>query len=77
LDALDAESLTQLRDRASTLPGRAQRAREEAAKLLEPKAVTYRPKAATLHNETELDAYLDDLRTQVLQHLSAGSPVII
>lgn len=77
LEALDAESLPQRLDRAATLPSRAQRAREEAAKLLEPKAVTVRPKGATLHTEAELDAYLADLRAQVLAHLAAGSPVII
>jgi hypothetical protein len=51
--------------------------REEAARLLEPKAVTVRPKAALLHTETELDAYLADLRAQVLPHLLNKFPVII
>jgi len=77
LDALDLEPLTQRRDRASTLPARAQPVREEAAKLLEPKAITVRPKAATLRTETELDTYLADLRSQVLPHLLNKLPVII
>ena len=52
-------------------------AREQAAKLLEPKAVRVRPKSTTLHDEAEVDLYLTKLRSEILGYLKDGSPVII
>ena len=59
------------------VPTRMRKARERAAKLLEPKAVRVRPKRSTLHTVQEVDAYLDELRDEILSHIDAGKPVIL
>ena len=61
----------------TTLQSWIDEAREQAAKLLEPKAVKVRPRSVTLHSEAELDAYLAELRSEILNNLQTGSPVII
>ena len=62
---------------AVAVPTRMRQAAEQAAKLLEPKAVRVRPKSTTLHSEAEVDAYLAELRNEILGHLKDGSPVIL
>ena len=58
LATLDAKPLTTWEDWILAIPARIVKAREQAAKLLEPKAVRVYPKAATLHTTAEVDAYL-------------------
>ena len=53
------------------------KAREQAAKLLEPKAVRVRPKRTTLHTAEEVDAYLAELRAEIMGHIAADKPVIL
>lgn len=77
LRALDEKPLNAWETEAVAVPTRMRQAREQAARLLEPKAVRVRPKSTTLHNANELDNYLDELRVEVKNHLDAGSPVII
>lgn len=77
LEALDAAPLAAWENRIAALPARFARAREEAAKLLEPKAVRVRPKPATLRSVAELDDYLAALRGEMLQHIEAGNPVLV
>ena len=62
---------------AVAVPTRMRQAREQAAKLLEPKAVRVQPKSTTLHTEDEVDIYLAQLRDEILSHLQTGSPVIL
>ena len=64
-------------DWAVSMPGHMRAAREEAAKLLEPKAVRVRPKATTLHTVDEVDDYVGALRAEILAHIDAGHPVIL
>lgn len=77
LRALDEKPLSAWETEAVAVPTRMRRAREQAAKLLEPKAVRVRPKSMTLHNEAEVEAYLAELRSEILCHLKDGSPVIL
>ena len=77
LRALDEKPLSAWETEAVAVPTRMRRAREQAAKLLEPKAVRVRPKSMTLHNEAELENYLVELRTEIKNHLDAGRPVVI
>ena len=41
-------------------------AREEAARLLEPKAVSFRPPSATLNSREEVEDYIGRLREELL-----------
>jgi hypothetical protein len=77
LEALDAGPLAAWENRIAALPARFARAREEAAKLLEPKAVRVRPKSATLKTSGEVDAYLDELRNEIVGYIEQGNPVIL
>lgn len=64
-------------DRIDALPSRVLKAREQAAKLLEPTTVPVRPPSATIRTEDELDAYLRQLRDEIIAHLRAGNPVVL
>jgi hypothetical protein len=77
LATLDAKSLDAWATDALVVPTRMRQAREQAAKLLEPKAVRVRLRSTTLHNLDELDAYLAEARQEMAQHLEKGSPVIL
>ncbi len=77
LATLDARPLRAWKDRALTVPARIQAAREEAAKLLEPKAVRIQPKSTTLHDAAEVEAYLAELRAAILAEIEKGRPVIL
>lgn len=75
--SLEGLSIADWATRTAALPERAARAREAAARLLEPKAVTLSLPRRTLKSSAELDAYLNELRTMIQQQLDAGTPVII
>lgn len=77
LEALDAAPLASWENRIAALPARFARAREEAAKMLEPKAVRVRPKPATLRSIEDVDEYLGSLREELVRHIDAGNPVIL
>ena len=77
LATLDARPLAVWKDWTLTVPVRIQAAREQAAKLLEPKAVRVLPKSTTLHDANEVDAYLTDLRATIMAEIGEGRPVIL
>jgi hypothetical protein len=77
LAALDAMPLSEWEDRAAALPGRVANARDEAIKLLAPKAVRVNPRKATLTSTDEVDQYLAELRAEIMAHIEAGKPVIL
>ena len=77
LAALDAKPLDAWATEALVVPTRMRQAREQAAKLLEPKAVRVRPRSTTLKSVSEVDAYLAELRTEIVELIEAGSPVIL
>lgn len=76
LAALRGSSLSERRNLVDAVPQRFARALEEAARLLEPKAVRVILPSATIKTETELDAWLDTARQQIAEKLKDG-PVIV
>ena len=77
LAALDLNPLADWAEKLAALPGRITRAREQAAKKLQPTAVKVLLRGATLHNATEADAYLAALRSDIMANIDAGNPVIL
>ncbi len=77
LAALDAKPLDAWATDALVVPTRMRQAREQAAKLLEPKAVRVQPKSTTLKSVAEVDEYLSSLREEMLLHIKAGNPILI
>lgn len=75
--ALDRTSLSAREDRIAAVRNRVSQARAEAAKMLEPKAVSMRPPSATLKTVPEVNAYVDKLRADLLALVGADTPVII
>lgn len=76
LTALRSTSLSERRNLLDAIPQRFTRALEEAARLLEPKAMRVTLPSATIRDETELDAWLDNAREQIAEKLKDG-PVIL
>jgi len=77
LNTLDAIPLNTWEDTIAALPARVEQARMQAARMLEPKAVYIKTKPATLKSPEEADAYLQDLREDIIHHINAGHPVIL
>ena len=76
LSALRSSSLSERLNLLDAVPQRFARALEEASRLLEPKAVRVTLPSATIKDEVELDAWLDDVREQIAEKLKDG-PVIL
>ena len=76
IDCLEETSLKDWDDRTLALKARADRAREEAARLLAPKAVTVRPASATLKSREDVEAYVNQLKERLLAQIDEH-PVII
>ena len=76
MDCLDDAGLQEWNDRNLALRTRIAHAREEAARLLAPKAVTVRPTPATLSSREDVEAYIQQLREQLLAQVD-DHPVII
>ena len=76
LDALQDASLNNRRTLVEALPQRFSRALTEAARLLEPKAVRVTLPSATIHDDKELEVWVDGVRKTVKGKLKDG-PVII
>jgi hypothetical protein len=75
--AVDAIPLAESNEKIAAIPGRITRARGEAAKLLEPKAVSLSVPHATLHTAPEVEVYLRELKAAIMTHVGAGQPVIV
>ena len=76
MDCLEDTGLQDWDDRFLALRTRIAQAREEAARLLAPKAVTVRPTPATLNSREDVEAYIQRLREQLLAQVDEH-PVII
>ncbi len=76
LATLDEKPLSAWETEGVAVPTRMRQAREQAAKQLEPQAVRVQPRRTTLHSEEEVDAYLEELRSEILSYIDAGKPVI-
>lgn len=77
LAAVEARPLDSWPDRIDVLGARVARAREQAARLLEPKAVKVVPPAGALRSTDDIDAYLERLRALLLQALADHKSIII
>lgn len=77
LSTLDAIPLNTWEDIIAALPARVERARMQAARMLEPKAVYIKTKPATLKSPEDVEAYLEDLQEDIMPHINAGHPVIL
>ncbi|NLF02862.1 MAG: BREX system P-loop protein BrxC [Anaerolineales bacterium] len=82
LNTLDARPLTWWSDQVDALPARMQAARDHAARLLAERgkavsSVRVTPRPATLSSEAAVDAYLAELRTELLNHIADGKSVLI
>jgi hypothetical protein len=77
LEALDATPLTAWQDRISLVPSRRDQARQRAATQLEPESISVAAPSATIKTPSDLDAYLDEVRSRVQPHLASGKTVII
>ena len=73
---LEDAGLQEWNDRILALRTRIADAREEAARLLAPKAITVRPSPATLNSREDVEAYIQRLRERLLAQVSEH-PVII
>ena len=76
LDAVASTSPREWEDQIDLLPTRIAKAREQAARLVEPAAIQLTPPSATLRTQEDVDAYLDDLRAKIESHLANG-PVVL
>lgn len=76
MDCLEETALEDWEDRLLALKARTDQAREEAARLLTPKAVTVRPMPATLNSREDVEAYIRRLRDQLLAQIDEHSVII-
>lgn len=77
LDSLDAISLEAWEDLIAALPARVENARSLAVKKLEPQAVRITLPSRTLKTEADVDAYLAEIRKDMMKHIKGGKPVIL
>lgn len=77
LRALDEKPLSAWETEAVAVPTRMRQAREQAAKLLEPKAVTVQPRSTTLYSVSEVNEYVEEFRQEILNYVEGGHPVIV
>ena len=76
MDSLENASLHDWENQLLALRTRTDRAREEAARLQAPKARAFRPPQATLNSREEVEAYIHDLKEQLLAQVDKH-PLII
>jgi hypothetical protein len=76
LSSLAASSLTDWEDRIAAVPTRAASVREDAARLIEPDVIRFRPPGATLKTSTDVEVYVNQLKKDLLERV-ATSPIVI
>ncbi|MDE0429555.1 MAG: BREX system P-loop protein BrxC [Caldilineaceae bacterium] len=76
MDSLEKASLHDWENQLLALRTRTDRAREEAARLQAPNARAFRPPQATLNSREEVEAYIRDLKEQLLAQVDKH-PLII
>jgi hypothetical protein len=76
LSALDARSVSARNAETDAVPGRAQKALEKAARLLEPKVRTISIERSTLTTEADVDAWLDRQKKSLVAAIKDG-PVLV
>ena len=76
LNSLEETTLDEWNDRTLALRARGDQAREQATRLLDPRAVTIRPPSAMLASREEVDAYVQQLKDQLMAQINEH-PVFI
>lgn len=74
--ALDAKSLSSRRAETDAVPGRVQKALEQAARLLEPKVRAISIERSTLTTEADVDAWLERQKKSLVAAIKDG-PVLV
>jgi hypothetical protein len=77
LATLDAWPIADWQVRTDAIAEQATKAHELAARVAARDAVLVKPARAVIHDESELDAYLGDLRSKISAHLESGDTVVI
>jgi hypothetical protein len=77
LEALEKRPLSARWEQGAAFAGKAVGAGEALVKKVTPEAKPVRPSPALLTNPAEVDAYVAELRTRILDVLAAGHPVSI
>ncbi len=77
LATLDANPISSWEDKISAPQARIVKVREAAMKLRTPDAVRISLPQATLTSADQVDAYLAQLRADMMQHIDAGNPVVV
>ena len=77
LSATEANPPSSYEREAHAFPSRITAAREEAARLLTPQAVTLRLPRRTLADAADIELYLNELREALVTAAAGGSPVIV
>lgn len=77
LATLDAWPLADWQVRTDAVAAQAAKAHELAARESERDAVVVKPPHAVIREKPDLDAYLDELRSEIAGHLDAGDTVVI
>jgi hypothetical protein len=72
LSALDAKNLAARRTEAEAIPARAERARQQAAQLIEPKIQFIPVDRSVLRTGADVDAWLASQRTKLMAALKSG-----
>ena len=72
IDALNSVSLGQWSDRKESLASKFENARQEAVELLLPEVQRYSTPRVTVNSEAELDAWLEQVKKDVLAKLNDG-----
>ncbi len=77
LAALDETPLDVWQHKTAAIAPRVAAALLEAAKRLEPKTVQVHLPSASLRTPEDVDAYLAEVRIEILKYIDAGNPVVI
>jgi hypothetical protein len=77
LATLDAWPIRDWKVRTDALAAQVAKAHEMAASDSGRPAIVVKPPLGVIHDEPELDAYLEELRGQIAEHLGAGDTVVI
>ena len=77
LSTLENTSLSVWESNLAALPARIAKAHQQAVRLLEPKVVRVQVKSVTLKSAADVEAYLQELRAEIMQHISSGNTVVI
>jgi hypothetical protein len=77
LATLDTTPIASWEDKIAAPQARIVKVREAAMKLRTPDAIRIYPPQATLKSADQVDAYLTQLRVQMMKHIAAGNPVVV